>query len=75
MVLIEVYMVEEPLKQRVGLGIRLRDDGTVVIGLHEIGFPRPTAGIQLAVKQLADWVVSLHPDTKLLHHNLLGTSG
>lgn len=70
MLLIEVYLVEEPLKQRVGLAIRQRPDGTLVIGLHEIGFPRPTAGIQLAVKHLADWVASLHPDTDILHHNL-----
>lgn len=69
-VLVEVYVVEEPLKQRVGLAIRQREDGTMVIGLHEIGFPRPTPGIQLAVKQLTDWVLSLHPDTVLLHHNL-----
>jgi hypothetical protein len=52
------------------LAIRQRPDGTLVIGLHEIGFPRPTAGIQLAVKHLADWVASLHPDTDILHHNL-----
>jgi hypothetical protein len=70
MVLIEVYVVEEPLKQRVGLAIRQRPDGKLVIGLHEIGFPRPTAGIQLAVKHLAEWVASLHPHTDILHHNL-----
>jgi hypothetical protein len=69
-VLVEVYVVEEPLKQRVGLAIRQREDGKLVIGLHEIGFPRPTAGIQLAVKHLAEWVASLHPGVEIMHHNL-----
>ena len=70
MLLIEVYVVEEPLKQRVGLSIRQREDGYFVIGLHEIGFPRPTKGIQLAVKRLADWVLSLHEEMVLVDHNL-----
>ena len=69
-VLIEVYVIEEPLKQRIGLTLRQREDGTLVTGLHEIGFPRPTAGIQLAVKQLAEWVTSLHPEAEIVHHNL-----
>jgi tRNA (guanine-N7-)-methyltransferase len=68
--LVEVYVIEEPLKQRVGLAMRQREDGKLVIGLHEIGFPRPTAGIQLAVMQLAEWVASLHPETEIVHHNL-----
>jgi tRNA (guanine-N7-)-methyltransferase len=68
--LVEVYVVEVPLKQRVGLAIRQRADGRLVIGLHEIGFPRPTAGIQLAVKHLAEWVATLHPETEIVHHNL-----
>lgn len=69
-ILVEVYVVEEPLKQRVGLVIREREDNKLVIGLHEIGFPRPTAGIQLAVKHLAEWVASLHPETEIMHHVL-----
>ena len=69
--LVEVYVVEEPLKQRVGIIIRQREDGNLVISLHEIGFPRPTVGIQLGVKRLTDWLLTLHPDMVLLHHNLL----
>jgi tRNA (guanine-N7-)-methyltransferase len=68
--LVEVYVIEKPLKQRVGLTIRQREDDKLVIGLHEIGFPRPTAGIQLAVRHLAEWVTSLHPETEIVHHNL-----
>jgi tRNA (guanine-N7-)-methyltransferase len=69
-VLVEAYVIEEPMKQRVGLTIRQREDGNIVIGLHEIGFPRPTLGIQLAVRVLMEWVVGLEGATAVLHHNL-----
>ncbi len=68
--LVETYVNESPLSQRVGLTIRQRRTGEFVVGLHEIGFPRPTAGIQLAIKRLADWVVGLSPDSEILQSNL-----
>ncbi len=61
--LVDVYVNESPMSQRVGLTIRVRQNGRLVIGLHEIGFPRPTPGIHHAVAALADWVASLHPET------------
>lgn len=61
--LVDVYVNESPMSQRVGLTIRQRENGRYVIGLHEIGFPRPTPGIHHAVTALADWVASLHPET------------
>ena len=60
--LVDVYVHEAALSQRVGLTIRPRQSGDVVIGLHEVGFPRPTVGIARAVQALADWMLSLHPD-------------
>lgn len=67
---VETYLKEAPLSQRLGLVIRLREPGNYVIGLHELGFPRPTAGVQLAIAQLANWLVGLHEAAHILHHNL-----
>lgn len=68
--LVDSYISEEPLSQRLGVQIRQRDTGEVVVRLHEIGFPRSTMGIQVAVKGLADWVVNLHPEAEVVRHNL-----
>ena len=68
--LVDSYISEEPLSQRLGVQIRQRDTGEVVVRLHEIGFPRSTMGIQVAVKGLAEWVVNLHPAAEVVRHNL-----
>ncbi|WP_420641971.1 tRNA (guanosine(46)-N7)-methyltransferase TrmB [Candidatus Leptofilum sp.] len=68
---VEAYIKEAPVAQRLGLVIRQREPGNYVINLHELGFPRPTRGVQLAIGQLATWLVSLHSETEILHHNLL----
>ena len=67
--LVDTYISEEPMSQRLGVQIHQRPTGELVIRLHEIGFPRSTAGIQVAVKGLAEWVISLHPDTEMVRHN------
>jgi tRNA (guanine-N7-)-methyltransferase len=67
--LVETYVKEEPVSQQFGLLIRYRRPGEVVIGLHEIGFPRPTMGIQVAIWHLANWIVGLHPEAKIVTHN------
>jgi tRNA (guanine-N7-)-methyltransferase len=71
--LVETYVNETPLSQRVGLSIRARASGDWVVSLHEIGFPRPTAGMHRAVARLAAWVAGLHPDTEILTSSLQGT--
>jgi hypothetical protein len=68
--LVETYLKEEPVTQRLGLAIRQRERGNYVINLHELGFPRPTIGVQLAIGQLAKWLLSLHEEARILHHNL-----
>ena len=68
--LVEAYVNETPLAQRVGLSVRRRPTGELVIGLHEVGFPRPTRGIQLAIVHLAQWIVSLHPDSAVETSNI-----
>ncbi|HEX6383721.1 MAG TPA: hypothetical protein VF177_03525, partial [Anaerolineae bacterium] len=67
---VEAYVKEEPLSQRVGLVIRQREPGEFVISLHEVGFPRPTSGIHLAIAYLAGWIMDLHSESQIVHSNL-----
>jgi tRNA (guanine-N7-)-methyltransferase len=71
MLLVEAYINEEPVDQRPGLLIRQSAPGEVTVGLHDIGFPRPTAGVHLAIAHLAHWLLSLHPEAKILRHTLV----
>ena len=36
----------------------------------KLDFRVSTQGLQTAVKGLSDWVVSLHPETEIVRHNL-----
>lgn len=68
--LVEIYVSEEPYHQRVCLAVRQRQAGDLVISLHELGFPRPTPGIHLAVHHLVEWLRTLHPDVQVLGSTL-----
>ena len=70
LLLVEIYVNEEPFHQRVCLAIRAREEGDLVVGLHEVGFPRPTPGIHLAVHYLVEWLCSLHTDVKVVGSTL-----
>lgn len=61
--LIEAYLNEPPVAQRLALEMRPRATGDVVIGLHEVGFPRPTRGVHLAVHHLVKWLEARYPAT------------
>lgn len=64
--LVEAYIHEEALTQRVGLTLHWREGHKLIIGLHEFGFPRPTPGVQFAIFCLTQWLKSLHPDNQIL---------
>ena len=68
--LVEAFVVEGPLEQRIGLSVRVRPSSELILNLHEIGFPRPTPGVHLAVARLGDWLLSLHPQARLVTQNL-----
>jgi tRNA (guanine-N7-)-methyltransferase len=68
--LVEIYVSEEPYHQRVCLAIRRRKAGDIVVSLHELGFPRPTAGIHQAVHHLVQWLLTLHPEVHVLSNTL-----
>lgn len=68
--LVETFIQEEPLPQRIGLSLHPRDDGAWIIGLHPIGFPRPTEGAHLAVRGLTEWLLAHWPQAEIVHHTL-----
>jgi tRNA (guanine-N7-)-methyltransferase len=73
--LVETYINEEPIDQRIGLSVRRQAGGELIVSLHEIGFPRPTGGIHAAIMGLALWLVGLHPEGELVKHNLIVGGG
>jgi hypothetical protein len=68
--LVDAYLNEEPLQQRIMLVITRRMEGDYLIHLHEVGFPRSTPGIHYAVLKLAQWLTGLHSDGKIVSHKL-----
>lgn len=71
MLLAEVYVSEEPYRQRIGLSIRGRKTGDLVVSMHEMGFPRPTPGIHLAVKHLVSWLQEQDPGLTIVNSTLI----
>lgn len=68
--LVETYVNEEPFHQRLALAIRPRAQGDCVVDLHDVGFPRPTQGVHLAVHHLVAWLRTLHPETTISNSTL-----
>ena len=70
--LIETYINEEPLFQRLGLQLRARPTGEIVISLAEVGFPRPTRGVHLAISSVVEWLRAEYPSLVVVQTNLQG---
>jgi tRNA (guanine-N7-)-methyltransferase len=75
--LFEVFVDEPTIEQRVGLVLIRRDDVETADGVYEytlrlgtIGSPRPTRGMHLAVSHLADWMLALHPNSRVIQRKL-----
>ena len=68
--LIETYINEDPILQRIGLEMRPRAGGEVVIALAEVGFPRPTPGVHLAIYHLVQWLRDTFPATVVVSTTL-----
>lgn len=66
---VDTYISEEPIEQRVLLTITWRETDDYLIHLHEVGFPRPTPGIQFALQCLTNWVCSLHEEAVVIREN------
>ncbi len=76
LLLVDTHVEEEPVAQRVALSIRPRGGpageaaGEIIVGLHDLGFPRATPGVQAAVGYLTRWLLALHPEMALLRSNV-----
>ncbi len=77
LLLVDTFVEEEPVAQRVGLTIRPRrpgragaSGGELIVGLHELGFPRPTPGVHAAVAYLARWLLSLDEQARFVEGDL-----
>ncbi len=70
MLLVETYVSEEPFHQRVGLAIRRRKEGDLVVSLQEVGFPRPTPGMHVAIDTLVHWLRGLDPGLTVVSNTL-----
>ncbi len=68
--LVETYIKEEPLSQRVGLAVQRRPTGELIVSLHDVGFSRPTRGIQQAIVHLARWIASLDQESAIITSNI-----
>ncbi|MFN8378420.1 MAG: tRNA (guanosine(46)-N7)-methyltransferase TrmB [Anaerolineae bacterium] len=70
--LFEIHVSEPTIEQHTGLLLTFhgRDTGEYTLAMGTLGHPRPTEGMQLAVRTLGEWLIGLHPDARLLHHKL-----
>ncbi|MFN8373471.1 MAG: tRNA (guanosine(46)-N7)-methyltransferase TrmB [Anaerolineae bacterium] len=66
-VLVEVFVKEPTIEQHFAMLITRREAaGEYTLKLSTLGHPRPTAGIHRAAALLRNWLLSLHPDSKVL---------
>lgn len=66
--LVETYVHEPTIEQRLGLLVSVdpNEPQKLRVRVSSMGGPRPTPGVHIAVKALADWLVGLHPDARVL---------
>ncbi len=74
MLLVDIYVSEEPFHQRVSLSVRSRKEDDIVISIHPAGFPRPTTGLHLAIHHFLQWLQKIEPDLTVLTSTLNITS-
>ena len=73
-ILVDTYVSELPLEQRVMIAIKERRKGNFLVYIYETGHPRSTEGVHIALQRLAGQLGELHPDSALIRHNLKGFS-
>jgi hypothetical protein len=68
--LVDTFIEEPALTQRLGLAIRTRGDDALIVGVHEIGFPRATTGVHRAIQCLTNDLMQRHPRMQITASNL-----
>ncbi|GMQ79064.1 MAG: tRNA (guanosine(46)-N7)-methyltransferase TrmB [Anaerolineae bacterium] len=69
-ILCDTIILELPLEQRIMVGLSRRERGDLIIQLHGTGQPRPTAGVQMAIRFIAEEIRKLDPESSIIRHNL-----
>lgn len=72
---IDAYVREGDLEQRVMLAVKSRKNSVYIIYLHETGHPRPTPATQFAILCLAEILANMHPEAVVRQHNLGTATG
>lgn len=67
---VDTYIAEDELEQRVLMMIKRKGDDRYLVSLRETGFPRPTPATHLATRYLAEFIVSMHAKAEIVNHNL-----
>jgi tRNA (guanine-N7-)-methyltransferase len=68
--LLDSYVNEQPVPQQIALLVRPRGPGELILSVHTLGFPRPTAGVHFALRALAGWLMALDGGARILIHDL-----
>lgn len=70
--MIETYINEDPIRQRLALEIRARPTGEIVISVAEVGFPRSTPGVHRAIGHLVERLRQEYPSLVVIQTTLEG---
>ncbi|MBK8020527.1 MAG: tRNA (guanosine(46)-N7)-methyltransferase TrmB [Chloroflexi bacterium] len=72
-ILVEAHIGESTIRQHAMIGIYRYSSGepeTYTVQLSTIGQPRATSGAHHAVRVLRDWLLTTHPDARVLHQKV-----
>jgi tRNA (guanine-N7-)-methyltransferase len=64
--LVGMMVREGELAQYFGISILFRKDNQLLVKLSSIGHPRPTWGVKLAVKKVADLILETHSELRMV---------
>lgn len=68
--LLDTYIDEPVMTQRLALVLRARTDDSLVLSVHELGFPRATPGVHRAINRLATEITQRFPHLTVAGSNL-----
>jgi tRNA (guanine-N7-)-methyltransferase len=66
----ETYIEEALFNQRLALTLETRPNETL-LNLGHLGYPRATRGVHDAAALLMGWLISLHPEARIIEHTIL----
>lgn len=70
--LFEIHVSEPTIEQHTGLMLVPHTPGEYTLQMSTLGHPRPTQGMQIAVRALSQWLIGLSPDARLVQSSLSG---